>query len=385
MSPSAHAYLSASAAARWMGCPGSARLAAKLPDTASPASEEGTIAHAMAEDLLHGKDVAGTFEHAKEFYDAHPVLGTPKEMLSYIEGYRDFVLEEFNAIKAKDPHAVLLIEQHVDFSKYVPDGFGTSDVVIIGDNLMTIIDLKYGRGIRVEAQNNPQLKLYALGAVETFSMVYDFKDVRAIIYQPRLDSISDMSTDVDELRAWGADTVTPAATEAMKPDAPCVPGPWCDDHFCPAAARCSARAAHYLQLERENYAEPDLMEPEDIGEVLRIGAGLEKWLKQVSEFALHSILDGKAIPGFKVVEGRSTRVYTNQDAVAATLVKAGYDEALIYERKLLGLSKMEQLLGKKAFRETLGNLIDKPQGAPTLVPDTDKRPAFVPGTTDFDD
>ena len=127
------------------------------------------------------------------------------------------------------------------------------------------------------------------------------------------------------------------------------------------------------------------MDPEDLGEVLRIGAGLEKWLKQVSDFALHSILDGKAIPGFKVVEGRSTRVYTNQDAVAATLVKAGYDEALIYERKLLGISKMEQLLGKKAFRETLGNLIDKPQGAPTLVPDTDKRSAFVPGTTDFDD
>ena len=400
---SAHAYLSASSAERWLNCPASARLAAKFPADSSPAASEGTIAHELAAELIYygteGKDhkladkeLASDLEliryKADEFYDKHTeTVGSYDTMKKAVEGYADFVIDEYNTVKTADPAAIIATEQRVSFERYVPGGFGTADVVIIGNDTATIIDLKFGKGVRISARNNPQIRLYALGAVDEYDLLYDFSTVRVIICQPRLDSITEETLTVEELRAWGETVVKPAAILAETDDAPCNPGEWCDSHFCPAAGTCRARAEALKTVARHAGKDPALLTEEELSEVLSLLPTVQSFARKCEDYAVSAIQSGQAIPGWKVVEGRSVRKYTDEAKVAEAVEAAGYPEAMIYERSLIGLTKMQSLLGKKTFTEVLdkAGLIFKPPGAPKIAPESDPRPSFNQAATDFAD
>lgn len=392
-----HAYLSASSAERWINCPGSARLAALFPESRSSAADEGSLAHEIARILIEYN--AGDLTKAEQkkqleeqkakvdaFYADHKdMTGSYDAMLRILEPYTTYVWAEFQAAKKADPAAVLMCETRVTFDEYVPDGFGTSDVVIIGDGKATVIDLKYGKGVPVSAVNNPQIRLYALGAVSEFELLYDFDKVKVVIYQPRLDSVTEQELTVEELKSWAGTTVKPAADEAATDDARIIPGPWCDDHFCPAQSKCKVRAKWLLELERFAVKDPDLLTDDELGEILPRLQALGSFQRKVENYAIDALSKGIPIKGWKLIEGMSRRKYTDEDKVAAAVLEAGYAEAMIYERSLLGITKMTELLGKKKFNEILGDLIEKPQGAPKLAPESDPKPAFTPKVTDFDD
>lgn len=386
--PGKHAYLSASAAARWGNCPGSAHLATLFPESHSLAATEGTLAHELAELLIGEKDLGTLPARVDKFYEEHPDLpGSFKVMKSIIEPYVDFVRAEYHKTLKEDGATVLSTEERVDFSEYVPEGFGTSDVVIIGDNKIEVIDLKYGKGVQVSAENNPQIRLYALGAIAAYDLVYDFHNVEMVIYQPRLDSVTSEIMSVEDLKAWAEEFIKPAAQEAMSDNPSYHPGEWCQSHFCPAAGSCRARAEYFLALERHAGKEPGLLTDDELADCLTRIDALSDFSKRLGEYCLNEALSGHAIPGWKIVEGRSVRKYTDEDQVAALLKKEGYEEALIYERSLLGITKMEGLLGKKAFKQILegAGLVHKPAGAPKLAPDADKRPEYSQAKADFED
>jgi len=374
-----HATLSASSAERWINCPGSVHMASLFPSSTSKAAEEGTLAHEYAECLINKQRVYKVEEKIETFYEANPdVKGSAEEMVDYIVPYVEYVNETFRKVQAKDSAAVLLTEQRVDFSEYVPEGFGTSDVVIIGDDEITVIDLKYGKGVEVSAEGNPQIRLYALGAINMFDLMYEFKSVNMVIYQPRRESISQESMSVKDLQEWADEVVKPAAGLALSDKPPYCPGEWCTSHFCPGAGACKARAKYVLELERHSGKDPALLSDAEIADCIGRAEDLAKWAKALGAYALDSALNGHAIPGYKVVEGRANRIYKDSDAVAKAVVGAGFDEAMIYKRELIGITDMEKLLTKKKFNEILKDLVIKPQGAPKLVPETDKRTEFKP-------
>ena len=380
-----HAKLSPSAAERWINCPGSFHLSTYFPETSSPQAQEGTLAHELAEILIahrvenQDKKIAKHKEKVDAFYQLHPELTESYAgMRKYIEPYVDYVWAEFTKIQERDPAAFLTTERKVDFSDIVPEGFGTSDVVIIGDNQIEVIDLKYGKGVEVFAKDNPQIRLYAIGAVNEFSLVYDFEDAKMVIYQPRRDHVTEDHMAVADLLAWGRETVAPAAAEALSEHPSYHPGAWCDSHFCPAAGACKARAQYALGIARHSGKDPALLTDEEISDALGRIAELTKWSKKLETYALNEAQDGHAIPGWKIVEGKTNRTYADADKVAAAVMKAGYEEALIYTRSLIGITDMEKLLGKKNFANILGDLVIKPVGAPKLAPETDDRPAFNP-------
>lgn len=374
-----HATLSASSAERWINCPGSVHMASLFPSSTSKAAEEGTLAHELAEHLINKQKVKSVEKKIKAFYEANPdVKGSVKEMTDYIVPYVEYVNETFRKVQAKDSAAVLLTEQRVDFSEYVPEGFGTSDVVIIGDDEITVVDLKYGRGVEVSAEGNPQIRLYALGAINMFDLMYEFKSVNMVIYQPRRENISQESMGVKGLQEWAEEVIKPAAGLALSDKPPYCPGEWCTSHFCPGAGACKARAKYVLELERHSGKDPALLSDAEIADCIGRAEDLAKWAKALGAYALDSALNGHAIPGYKVVEGRANRIYKDSDAVAKAVVGAGFDEAMVYKRELIGITDMEKLLTKKKFNEILKDLVIKPQGAPKLVPETDKRAEFKP-------
>lgn len=395
-----HAFLSASAAERWINCPGSARLAALYPEEHSAAAEEGSLAHAVAQLLI--ESLTGELDKEDEaielgilrskvdaFYAAHKdMAGSFGAMTKILEPYVDFVWAKYQEAKQADEAAVIMTERRVSFAEYVPEGFGTSDVVIIGGGKMTVIDLKYGKGVPVSAVDNPQIRLYAIGAIAEFDLVYDFDRTEVVIYQPRLDSVTYQELTVEELKTWAETVVKPSAIEAAG-DAPRFnpDGPWCDSHFCPAAARCRARAKRLLEIEKYAVKDPELLTDEELGEILPRLDALQSFARKVSDYALGAITTGHPIKGWKVIEGRSNRKYKDEDKVAAAVKAAGYDEALIYERSLLGITKMTSLLGAKQFKEVIekAGLIYKPPGSPKLAPEDDPHPAFNPAAADFDD
>lgn len=370
--PEVHARLSASGAKRWMNCPPSVALEEQFPDKGSEYAREGTLAHSLAEAMIRYN--AGQIKKA-EFNRI--LKGIQKDelysidMLDYVEDYASIVWEDYNAAKKED--SLILVEQRVDFSDYVPDGFGTCDAVIINDGKLHIYDLKYGKGVEVFAQDNPQLRLYGLGAVEAFDLLYDFDTVEMTIVQPRLGNVSTETMTVEELRDWGRLTVRPLAEKASKGEGEFKPGDHCQ--FCKARATCRARAEANMELAKMEFADPELLTDEEIGEVLRVADQLQKWVKDVADYALtEAVNHDKKWDGWKLVEGRSVRKYKDEVKVAEELVKAGFDDAVIYEKKLYSITAMEKLLGKKKFGEVLKDLIDKPAGKPTLVPESDKRP-----------
>lgn len=386
MPPLAHAKLSASGAHRWMECPGSVKLSEHYPETSSIYAEEGTLAHEAAEQLIgKGRVTAKHKKAIKAFYDEHKELaGSPEEMLETLTPYVEFVREEFAESQKADPAAVLLTEQRVDLSAWVPESFGTTDVAIVGGGTLKVIDLKYGKGVAVSAENNPQLRLYALGTVEMLYEVYDIEDVAMTIYQPRLDSVSTEIMSANDLLDWGEKDVAPAAELALSDDPPFAAGAWCQ--FCPARHDCRQRAEDNLAI--ESYRDKHVLSVEEIAEVLAKVDGLVRWAEDLKDGALTRALDGENFPGFKVVEGRSNRRYAaGDDEIVKACEAAGWERAFLFETKLLSVSALEKVMGKKQFAEVLGGLVEKPPGKPTLVSDTDKRPdiRLASALNDFED
>ena len=378
--PERHARLGPSAAHRWINCPGSVALSEKCPaPKSSTYAEEGTVAHSLAE--LKLRKYLGELRGAAYTPKPKKIQSSESynnEMEEATDFYVDSVLER---LAAAGSDAELLVEQQFSLNKWVPESFGTSDAVVIGGNAIEVIDLKYGKGVRVDATGNPQLRLYGLGAAELFGDLYDFENVRETIIQPRLDHVSTEEIALDDLRAWATEIVAPAARLAMDGAEIWNAGEWC--RFCPAKAVCRARAETNLELAKHEFKAPPLLTDEEIGEILKKAEELEKWAADVAAYALDQALAGKHFDGWKLVEGRSVRKYADDIKVAETLKAAGFDEAMLYERKLYGIAAMEKIVGKKKLTETLGELIVKPAGKPTLVPESDKREAIETAAADF--
>ena len=369
-----HARLSPSASHRWINCPGSVHLAEQCPPQGgSTYTAEGTEAHALAELKLRKFNEEGT----GDFFDKKLEKSRSEfeyycgEMEEATDFYFDIVTEK---LIEGGPDAELMIEQRFSLDKWVPDSFGSADAVIIAGNTIEVCDLKYGKGVKVDAVGNPQLRLYGLGAAELFGDLYDFDTVRVTIIQPRLDHVSTEEISLEDLKDWAENWVAPAAKLAMSNTDEVHCGDWCQ--FCPAKAICRERAEANLELARHDFKKPALLTDEEIGEVLRQADELQKWAADISSYALEQALAGKQYDGWKLVEGRSIRKYADEIKVADTLRAAGYDEALLYERKLNGITNMEKLVGKKKLTKLLGNLLVKPAGKPVLVPESDKREAI---------
>ncbi len=363
--PDQHAMLSASGAHRWLHCTPSAVLESGVPGSTSDAAEQGTAAHALAEYKLRRMLKQRATRPVSEWID--------EQMEDLTDDYRDFVAEQLATATQECPDAQLLVEQRLDFSHVVPGGFGTGDAIIVADTLLHVIDLKYGQGVLVEATGNPQLMLYGLGALATFGDLYDITTVQLSIFQPRRGNVDTFTISVDELTDWAQTEVRPRAEQAAVGDGEFCPGSWCQ--FCRISATCRARAEHHLALAKKEFAAPAELSDAEVAEVLAQIPLLRSWAAEVEAYALaQAVHCGKAWPGFKVVAGRSIRKFTDETAVAAAATAAGFTD--IYDRKLISLTAMEQLMGKTVFAETLGDLITRPAGKPALVPDTDKRPAL---------
>lgn len=358
--PGTHAILSASSSSRWLACPPSARINAEIPETTSIYAEEGTMAHALAEKTLKGYLAGGSAD----------VQSDNEEMKEAVQRYVDVCIEKINAAKAASPDAVVHVEFRLDFSTYVPDGFGTGDMVIVSDKSLEICDLKYGKGVPVSAEGNTQMRLYALGAVEEFGMLYGFDIVRMTIIQPRLDSVSTDTLSAGKLLDWGR-SIIPVAKEAYDGKGEFQAGDHC--RFCKFRPRCKALAV-YMTEKTALRKKQELTDLETVS-ILQAAKDIKRWLTDIEDYALGKALDGYDWPGMKLVEGRSKRVITDPDAAAATLIDKGFDADAVYKpRELQTLTALEKLVGKKSLAEALGDLIEKPNGKPTLVELSDKRP-----------
>ncbi|EGT3716698.1 TPA: DUF2800 domain-containing protein [Clostridioides difficile] len=360
---SKHAILSASGAHRWMNCTPSARLEQEFDDNSGEAAAEGTAAHALSEHKLR-KALKMRSKKPVSPYDSD-------EMDNYTDGYVEFVLEVIEQAKKVCSDPLILIEQRLDFSKYVPEGFGTGDCLIIADGTLHIIDFKYGQGVLVSAEDNPQMKLYALGALDLFDGIYDIEMVSMTIYQPRRENVSTSTVSKENLYQWAEEVLKPKAELAFNGDGNYCPGEWCQ--FCRAAVKCRARAEAKMKLATFEFALPPLLSDEEIADILSSIGDLTNWANEIIAYATDAAVNhGKKWPGFKVVEGRSNRKYKDEEAVAEAAKNAGYRD--IYKQSLITITEMEKLMGKSKFNEILGELVMKPPGKPTLVPVSDKRP-----------
>lgn len=379
---SAHALLSPSAAHRWINCAAAPRLEATVEDSGSSYAAEGSLAHAYCAKKLKeylGRPTDGEQAEIAEL-DAQYHSG---EMDEYTDTYKVIVLEKLNAALERTPDAQLLVETRLDFSDYVPEAFGTADAIIIADGCMEVIDFKYGKGVRVSAENNPQMMIYALGAFARFSFEYHIDRVRMTIVQPRIDNLSEWELSIKELTNWTETVLIPAAEKAYKGDGPQNPGGWCQ--FCKVKSSCRALANQCTTLAKD-YADKILTPEELANDVLPRLATVKTWLAGVEEYALQQALSGVEIPGWKIVEGRSVREITDISGAASALSNAGYTTADIYKpQELRTITELEKLAGKKQFAAICGDYIVKPQGKPTLAPASDKRPAINPIADDFSD
>ena len=372
MPPKGHAVLSASSSERWLNCPPSARLCETYEDKGSDYAAEGTDCHTLAEARLKqalGIPTEDPVENLS-WYNA--------EMEDCAQGYATYVVELLETANQTRSDPVIMIEQRVDFSRWVPSGFGTGDCICIAEGLLNIVDLKYGAGIEVSADHNPQMMLYALGALEIFDGIYDIDTVRMTVYQPRKSNISIFEMPKDELLKWAETELTPKAQLAYDGQGEFHCGEWC--RFCKAKAECRERAEANLALARYDFEPPALLNDEEIADILGKVDALTAWATDVKEYALKQAVSGKDWPGWKLVEGRSNRKYTSDAAVADAVESIGLDP---YERKVLGITAMQKLLGKGRFEELLSPYIEKPQGKPALVPESDKRPAMNTAKNDF--
>lgn len=389
MPPEKHALLSASSASRWLKCTAAPRFEEGLPENTSEYAEEGRLAHAIGELKVLKKCTpmsTRTYNTRLNKLKKDPLYNP--EMDKTTDLYLEHITEQ---VMAYDTAPTVAVEVQVDFSDYVPEGFGTCDCCIIGGDLLSIVDYKHGKGVPVSAVGNPQMRLYALGALRRYAPVFGdtIKRVRMTIDQPRLDSYTTDEITVDELRAWG-DSIKPIAQKAYSGLGEFVPGDHC--RFCRGKAQCRARANVNTALEdfkncvpagKQPQGEGKVLTDAEIGDLLERGKLLVQWYKDLEEYATEALLAGKEIPGWKLVAGRSNRTFTDQDAAIQAVIAAGYDEALVYDRKPKTLTELEKLMGKAEFAEKIGSFVTKPLGKPTLAPASDKREAYSPAAADF--
>ena len=374
-----HALLGASSSARWLVCTPSARLEAMFPDEQSPYAAEGTIAHDLAESILR---------HKLEGKKAPKLDDYSTEMIEAVNRYVDICEEKVNEARARSSDAEAMIEARLDFSRWVPDGFGTGDMVIVADGILEVIDLKYGKGVPVSAIENTQMRLYALGAYDVNEFLYDVKSVRMTIVQPRLDSVSTDEMALEELLDWGEE-IKPIAQRAWEGIGDCTPCDYCN--FCKARHTCRALADTCLTaFYKDGGKLNQLLTDQEVSDILAMKDLITKWIKGVYDFAYEKALSGeKQWPGYKLVEGTSRRTITDPEAAAQTLLDNGYKEEDIFKpRELEGITNLQKVLGKKGVAKYLEAYIDKPEGKPTLVPDSDIRPAINTVETmmnEFDD
>lgn len=367
-----HAFLSASSAHRWLECPPSAKACEGQEDRASPYAKQGTDCHELCAYLVEkslGRDAADPTE-SLEYYD--------REMQDCAESYCSYVMEQVEAAKKCCPDPQVLVEQRLDFSRWVENGFGTGDCVVVADEVLQVIDYKHGVGVLVSAERNPQMMCYALGALELFDGLYDIREIRMTIFQPRRENVSTYSMTKEELLTWADEVLEPTAELAYEGKGEFKAGEHCQ--FCRVKAVCRKRAEYNLELARYDFEMPATLEDTEIAAILPRIDSLTSWAADLKEYALQQALSGTHYEGFKVVEGRSVRKYSDEAAAASAAEKAGYDP---YEKKLLGITAMTALMGRKKFEEVLGSYITKPQGKPALVPESDKRPAVNTAYEDF--
>lgn len=368
-----HAILSASSSHKWLECTPSARLEEKFPNKTSEYMEEGTLAHEIAEFKVRSYFLEaipkGTYtkrlnKFKKEEHFSEEMLGHTDIYLEYIKG---------EAMKT-NTKPFIAVEQKVDFSKYVPEGFGTADCILISGETLQVIDFKYGKGVKIDAENNPQMKLYALGVLEQYGMFYPINKIKMSIIQPRLDNISEFEIIKEELVAWGNNTVIPQAQKAFMGLGEYVQGEHC--RFCRAKGACEFRAKENMKVIEQIQYQTGILSNADVGEMLTKTDGIEQWIKDLRSYALEEILKGKDIPGWKAVEGKSNRKIMDVDKAFEVLEEIGFDQAILYERKPITLTQLEKVVGKTKLIETIGEFIEKPKGAPTLAKESDKRENF---------
>ena len=408
MPPSLHAVLGASSAHRWLICTPSARLCEKLTSRfgseSSPYAAEGTKAHALAEIKVrlayYKADCMTAAKHSRmspeqqeaylginefRFKALRNELGDiPKDMEQATDSYCDIVMEKYLSAKEADPGAQLYLEQRLDYSAWVPSGFGTGDCIIVSDSLLEVCDYKHGKGIPVDAVGNPQLRLYGLGAMERFGRLYDFQSVRMTIIQPRLDSVSEETLTCDDLTSWAAEEVVEKAKQAWTGSGEFVPGEHC--RFCAAKAVCSARVAQAMQMFQYGLEAPGLIPDEQIPSILGMLNDAEAWIKDIRAYAENQALHGQVWPGWKLVHGKKpNRQWSDPEEVKAQLLRAGYPADQFQEVKLKPVGEIEKALGKKAFQALVGGLVSQGEGKLTLVPADDKRVEFASADADFQD
>lgn len=360
-----HALLSPSGSHRWLHCTPSAVLETEFDNRSSPAAAEGTAAHALCEHklkrMLHRRSKRPVSDYNSD------------EMEEHTDAYVEFVSELLEKAKQNCKDPLVQVEQKLDLSEYVPGAFGTADCLIIADGALHVIDMKYGLGVLVSAEENPQLKCYGIAALSIYEDLYDIKDVSLSIFQPRRENVSTWTISVEDLRNWAENELKPKAQMAFKGEGEYCPGEWCQ--FCKAAVKCRARAEEKLRFAEEEFKLPPLLTDTEIELILPMLPDITKWANDISTYALEmAVSRGKEWNGYKVVEGRSVRKYADEDAVAEAAKQNGYAD--IYRKSLITLTEMQKLMGKKKFEEILGSLIVKPPGKPTLVPVTDKRQAM---------
>lgn len=370
-----HAVLSASSSNKWLVCTPSVRLEENFENKTSEYMAEGTLAHAIAEFKVKSyflepiPKATYTRRLNKLKKDEH----FDKEMLTHTDTYLEYIKGVALETNTKP---FIAVEQKVDYSDYAPEGFGTADCILISKNTLHVIDFKYGKGVEVSAEENPQMKLYALGAIKQFGMFYDIKTIRLTIVQPRKDNISEFETAKEDLLSWGETVVKPQAQKAFMGIGDFVQGNHC--RFCKAKGACEFRAKENMKVVGEIKEKQirGILSNEEIADILNKTEGLNDWIKSVSEYALDEILKGNSVPGYKAVEGKSNRKIVDIDKAFEILEANGIDEALLYERKPLTLTQLEKTIGKKQVAESIGDYIEKPKGAPTLAKETDKRQAY---------
>lgn len=370
-----HATLSASSSHRWMNCPPSVRLTEHIADNGSVYAAEGSEAHALCEYKLRrllGIDADNPLDGpgGLQYYDS--------TMEDAANGYAAYVMELLEDIRQTCADPIVMVEQNLDYSRWVKDGYGTGDAVIVADGTLHVVDFKYGTGVPVSAEGNSQMRLYALGALDMFGELYDIDTVVMTIYQPRLASISTDTISKTDLLDWAENTLRPLADQAYKGEGDLNAGSWC--RFCKLRNTCRKRAEANLAMAQHDFKLPPTLSDEEIAVILDKLDDLISWAGDVKEYALNAALHGTRFHGWKLVEGRSNRRYTDETAVAQIVSGTGHDP---YEHKLLGITAMEKLLGKKQFATLLSNLVERPQGKPVLVPASDKRPEMTNAKNDF--
>lgn len=396
MPPSLHAVLGASSAHRWLTCTPSARLGERLTTRfgteESIYAREGTKAHALGEAKIRraiyeadGMDASKHSHMSAEEQEAYPGINEfryqalrdelgdiPTDMEQATDSYCDVIMEKLLRAREQSPGAMIFLEQRLDYSRWVPDGFGTGDCIIVNDRLLEVCDYKHGKGIPVDARGNPQLRLYALGAIDRFGKLYEFDAVRYTIIQPRLNSVSEETMSVDELLHWADAEVVGRAKRAWAGTGDFVPGEHC--RFCPAKAVCSARVAEALKLFESGLQEPGLIPDEQIPAILSTLDVAEDWIHDIRAYAEDQALHGQRWPGWKLVRGKKpNRQWANAEEVEAQLLRAGYPIEEFRETKLKPVGTIEKTLGAQAFRALLDGLVTQGEGKLVLVPESDKR------------